>query len=157
MIGNILKIFTTLIVGYLMGLLCGGAFGILIGLLPSVFFQQIVHSNLSILVSILLSVILGGLLGFVEVLIFNRLSDTHDKPLVGSVVGAILGLLFGVFGFGVLDVSNSETFSSNYSYIQLIYSGAVGSRIGEIIFPLFAVVATIREIFKPYQPVRRLS
>lgn len=157
MIGNVLKIVATLIVGYLVGLLCGGALGILVGLLPSVFFQQIVHSDLSIVVSILLTVVLGGLLGYVEVLMFNRLANTHDKPLIGSGVGAVLGLLFGVFGFGVLDVSNAETFNASYVAVSLIYSGAVGSRIGEIIFPLFSVVTTLREMAKPYEPIRKLG
>jgi hypothetical protein len=155
MVRNILKIIATLIIGYLMGLFCGGAFGVLAGLLPSLFFQEIAHSNLSVLMSILLPVILGCLLGLAEVLIFNKLSDTNDKPITGSIIGAIFGLLFGFFGYGMLDFSNLETFSPKLGYVLLIYSGAIGSRLGTIIFPIFGVVATIREIVKPNAPIRK--
>lgn len=126
-------------------------------MLPSLFFQEIVHSNLSVLLSILLAIVLGSLLGLVEVLIFNKMSDTDDKPPLGLLFGGLLGLVFGVFGSGVPDISNSEPVNQSIIYISLIYNGAIGSRIGATIFPIFAMVTTIREMLRPYEPVRKLS
>jgi hypothetical protein len=148
MIGNILKVIATFIGGYLVGMLLGGALGILLGLLPSLFFSVIVEWNLSILVSTLLMVILGGLLGYIEVRIFNKMFDADDRPLFGLVVGAIFGLIFGILGYGVIDTAGSEAFSQYYAPTVLIYSGAVGSRIGEVIFSVFATVQMIRELVR---------
>ena len=151
MIGNILKVIAACLIGYLAGLLLGGALGILIGLVPSLFSREIFDLNLSIAMSILLFVILGGLLGYLEVRIFKRIFDTDDRPIWGLFIGTIFGLIFGVFGYGVLDASGAEAFSQYFSPVVLIYSGAAGSRIGSAIFSVFATVQTIREIVKSYQ------
>ncbi len=146
MFGNILKIIATFICGYLVGMLLGGALGVLIGALPSLFFSEI--AAISILISILLMMISGGSLGYVEIRIFNKLFDTNDRPWLGMVIGAIFGLVFGIFGYGVLDTAGSEAFLQYYSPVSLIYSGAVGSRIGEVIFSIFATVQMILKLVR---------
>jgi hypothetical protein len=151
MIGNILKVIAALIVGYLVGILCGGVVGLLLGLAPSLFFREIVASNQTALMSVLLALISGGLLGLLEVQIFNRLFTTSDNPLIGMAIGIIFGLIFGVFGYGVLDMSSSDTFLPVFYPGAMIYGGALGSRIGEMIFSLFAAAQTIREIVQSYK------
>jgi ABC-type Co2+ transport system permease subunit len=146
MVGNILKVIATFIGGYLAGMLLGGVLGVLLGLLPGLFFSVI--AEFSILISILLMAILGGLLGYIEVRIFNKMFDADDRPWLGVVFGAIFGLIFGILGYGVLDAAGSEAFSQYYSPVSLIYSGAVGSRIGEVIFSVFATVQMIRELVR---------
>ena len=146
MIKNIFKVIAALLIGYFIGLLFGGALGILLGLVPSIFFREIVYSNQTVLMSVLLSLVLGGLLGCFEVLIFNRMFDANDKPLLGAFIGTIFGLVLGVFEYGVLNVSSSEVFRQEFIPVSLIYSGAVGSRIGAIIFSIFLAAGTVREI-----------
>ena len=157
MIGNILKVIAALIIGYLVGLLLGGMLGILIGLIPSLFIYEIVDANQSTVMSILLSAVLGGLLGYLEVRIFNRMFDANNKPLVGSLIGIPFGLIFGIFNYFVLDVSSSDTLSPGLNMVAMIYSGAVGSRIGSTIFSVFGALQTLREIVQFHKGAIKLN
>jgi len=154
-LGNILKVIAALIIGCFAGLLCGGVLGILLGLIPSLLFPVIFYSGQAILMSIFLSVTLGALLGYLEVRVVNSVFDLDGKPLVGSFIGAIFGLLCVIFGYGVLDSSDSNTFNQGFYAAVLIYSGAIGIWIGAIVFSIFGAVQTIQEITSSYKPLER--
>ncbi len=157
MIGSTFKVIAALIIGYIVGFLCGFALGVLLGLAPSLFFREIVSSNQTILMSLLLAVILGGLLGSLEVQVFNKIFATSDNPLIGTLAGAILGLVLVVFVYGVLDVPSSGPFNQRFYSVPMLYSSTLGSRIGAIIFSVFGAAETVREIAKPYQEVRSIN
>ncbi|MBI5935875.1 MAG: hypothetical protein HY867_19390 [Chloroflexi bacterium] len=154
MIGNILKVIATLVIGYLVGLLLGGFIGILIGIIPSFLIDKVIGLEFSFLVSASLAVIYGGLLGYLEIRIFNRLFDTNDKPYIGALIGIPFGLIFGVFTYFILELSVPE--AVNPSNI-LIYNGAMGSRIGAAIFSLYGAAQTIRELIRFHRGVTKLN
>lgn len=154
MIGNILKVIATLIKGCLVGLLFGSTIGILLGLPLGFFFREIVSSNQDVPLRILLSIILGGLLGFSEVQIFNKkLFAADEHPLIGILVGAVFGLTFGGLVNNVMVVLSSDSSNQDFYVAGLIYSGALGVRIGAIMYSFFGVAEAVREIVKHHQSI----
>ena len=131
----------------------GAVLGVLVGLIPSLFFREIVYSNQTILMCIILSLILGGLLGSFAIQISNKMFDTSDKPLLGALSGTIVGFTI-LFVYGVIDVPNSETFNQSFYVAPMIYSGVVGCYIGTIIFSFFNVTRVVREIIQSNIEVR---
>ena len=146
MIRNILKIITTLFLGYLLGLTFGAIFGIFLGGIPALFFREIIRFNQTVLMSITLTLILGVLLGSFAMGIFNKIFDASDKPLIGVLLGIVAGLIVILFIEGVIDISDPELFVKPMYIYPMIYSGVVGGEIGTITFPILGVIRVIRDI-----------
>ena len=146
MIRNILMIFTTLGIGYLLGLTFGIILGIFLGGIPSLLFREIVNSNQTVLMSVTLTLILGGLLGFFAMQFVNKIFAVNDNPLIGVLLGIVVGFIVVLYVEGVIDISDPETFIKPMGIIPIIYSGKVGSEIGAIIFPIFGTTRVIRDI-----------
>ena len=148
MAGNILKLLVTLIIGYFLGLFIGMISGAVLGAIPGLFFREIVNSDKTILMSIALSLISGVFIGFLATLLVNKFFSANDKPLTGALLGLVVGFIVVFFVDGVIDVSPSDAINYPFYLYPVVYSGIVGSDIGEIIFPIISAIRVIRSIIE---------
>ena len=151
MIGNLLKIIATLVLGLALGWIVGGMTGAFLGAVPGLFFRDIVSSNLAVAMSICLSLLLGGILGFLAIQISNRMFTANDKPLAGVVVGIVISLIVVFFVDGVIGFSDTIKFDQSFYILPVIYSGTVGSDIGSMVFSILGVTRVIRDILETYK------
>jgi hypothetical protein len=155
MIRNMLKIISTLCIGYILGLTFGIIFGIFLGGIPSLFFREIVNSHQTVLMSISLALILGVLLGFFAMHLVNKIFAASDKPLIGALLGIAVSLMVVFFVEGVIDISDPEMFVKPMGIYPIIYGGILGSDIGSIVFPIIGTTRVIRDILANNKETRK--
>jgi len=155
MIRNILMLFATLGVGYLLGLTFGIILGIFLGGIPYLLFREIVNSNQTVLMSISLALILGVLLGFFAMHLVNKIFAASDKPLIGALLGIAVSLMVVFFVEGVIDISDPEKFVKPMGIYPIIYCGILGSNIGSIVFPIIGTTRVIRDILANNKEIRK--
>jgi hypothetical protein len=146
MIRNILVIFATLGIGYLLGLTFGIILGIFLGGIPGLLFREIVNSKQTVLMSISLTLVLGVLLGFFAMHLVNKIFAASDKPLIGALLGIAVSLMVVFFVEGVIDISDPEMFVKPMGIYPIIYGGILGGDIGSIVFPILGATRVIRDI-----------
>jgi hypothetical protein len=160
-LGNILKVVATIIVGYIVGFILGSILGTLFGMFISIFIQDIVSSQQAISFSILISLTMGGLISLFVSQVFNGLFETSINPFLGAIPGALIGLFLVVFVdgyFAISDMNNSYFPGTVQSWAAtpiMPYCSTIGRQIGTIIFPLFGAIGTIREIIKSHLELQR--
>ncbi len=147
-IRNILNILGILIVEYLLGTTLGMVLGAFIGALPGLFYREIVNSGFSIIMSISISLILGILNGLIATLMFNKFYCSNGKLFNGTLLGFAIGLTGIFFDYGIINVESFEINNYQYYLYPIIYSGIVGSNIGEIIFPIIGAILFVRSIIE---------
>jgi len=155
MIRNILMIFATLGIGYLLGLTFGIILGIFLCGIPSLLFREIVNSNQTVLMSISLTLVLGFLLGFFAMHLVNKIFAASDKPLIGALLGIAVSLMVVFFVEGVIDISDPEMFVKSMGIYPIIYGGILGSNIGSIVFPIIGTTRVIRDILANNKEIRK--
>ena len=151
MVGNILKIIATLVLGYALGWIVGAMSGAILGAIPGLFFREIIDANLEVLMSITISLLLGGIVGFLVTLFSNKIFEASDKPFAGVVLGIVISLIVIFFVDGMIGFSDNVTFDQSFSILPVIYSGTVGSDIGSIVFSLLGVTRVVRDILETYK------
>ena len=155
MIRNILMVFATLSIGYLLGLTFGVILGIFLGGIPSLLFREIVNSNQTVLMSISLTLVLGVLLGFFAMHLVNKIFAASDKPLIGALLGIAVSLVVVFFVEGIIDISDPEMFVKSMGIYPIIYGGKLGGDIGSIVFPILGATRVIRDILANNKVIRK--
>ena len=153
MVGNVLKIIITIVLGYALGWLFGSMLGALLGAIPAFFFGAIVELNLVAVVSLALALLVGATLGFLATQIGNRLSQTSDNPTMAVTIGMFLGVIFLLVD-GMLGVAEGAELHRAFNLMPIVYTGIVGADIGSLLFPLLGTVRVLREIIESSKEVR---
>jgi hypothetical protein len=160
-LGNMLKVVATIIVGYIIGLLSGVILGAVFGVFFSFFVPDFISSYQATLVSFFIALTLGSLLSSFASQVFNRMFETNINSFLGVIPGALFGLILVVFVYGYVDVSDPSGRyvhrTVNHFVLTPImpYSAKIGGQIGAIVFPLFGAVGVIREIIQSHLQLQR--
>jgi len=160
-LGNILKVVATIILGYIVGFLLGSILGALFGIFISFFIQDIVSPQQAVSFSILISLTMGGLISLFVSKVFNAMFETNINSFLGAIPGALTGLFLVVFVdgyFAVSDINNYYFHGTVQSWAAtpiMPYCSTIGRQIGTIIFPLFGAIGIIREMIKSHLELQR--
>ncbi len=160
-LGNILKVVATIIVGYIVGFMLGSILGALIGIFASFFIPDVILPHQATLISLFISITLGSLLSSFASQVFNRLSETNINSFLGAIPGVLIGLIIVVFVYGYVDVSDPNNFYGRFSVKHLAltpvmpYSAKIGGQIGAVIFALFGAIGIIREMIQSHLQLQR--
>ncbi len=157
MVGNILKIIATLVLGYALGWVIGSITGAFVGAIPALLLREIANSGLVVLPSIFLSLLIGAILGFLATKLSNKIFAASDNSFLGVVIGMVSALVVVFFVDGAF--STSDTVASNQSsyLLAVIYSGIIGGDIGSIVFSIFGVIKVIRGIIEAHKEAKNNS
>jgi uncharacterized membrane protein YraQ (UPF0718 family) len=96
MIKNIIKVLAAIIVGYILGVVLGLIAGGTTGFTMSIFFREIVSSNLTVWMSVAMAIVLGGTLSYIGTEAGIKIFETPDNSRLGILFGAVFGLVFFV-------------------------------------------------------------
>jgi len=160
-LGNILKIAATIIVGYIVGFMLGSILGALFGMFISFFIQDIVSPQQAVSFSILISLTMGGLISLFVSQVFNALFETNINSFFGAIPGALIGLFLVVFVDGYFVISDMNNLHlrgtvQNWAATPIMpYCSTIGRQIGSIIFPLFGAIGIVREMIKSHLELQR--
>src|SRR5687768_2963089 len=154
MVGNILKIIATLVLGYALGWVIGSISGAFIGAIPALFLREIANSGLDVLPSIFLSLLIGAILGFLATKFSNKIFEASDSSFVGVVIGMVSALVVVFFVDGAFSTSASAVSNRSSYLLALIYSGVIGGDTGTIVFPIIGVIRVIRDIIEAHNEAK---
>jgi hypothetical protein len=148
MMGNIIKLLSAIVIGYILGFVAGRILGGFFGAIASIFFSEIISSNQTILLSIVLAILPAGILGYIATEIGRTIFETLDHPILGVAFGIAISIIVLLVHGTILipDAGISYRWFHDIPIPHPIaYGAAIGHYTGIIIFWLMGIRIIIYE------------